>query len=128
VAVNFYNGTVNHDMFQVGFTGQSAKNAFENIGFNPITEPLEYRVPFPELRWKIAPGAVCSGDPQNRFQKKARITACPARITLSTQTMWLHQFPHPIRDNVALFRHPKLPFRSVNQDLANKGILNLNRP
>ena len=97
--MDFHDGAIHHGVFHVWCTRQSFKNPFKNIGFYPITEPFEHRVPFAKMGRKITPRAIRASDLKHSFEKQAGITACAAWIGFLAQTMRLHQRPHLIRDH-----------------------------
>lgn len=72
---------------------------FEQLAFDPVTEPFEDRVPLPEHLRKVAPGGAGARDPQHRLQKQPPVAAGPARIGLLSQAVRLHLLPLRIRQH-----------------------------
>lgn len=54
--------------------------SFKYFGHYPVTEVLEDRTPFPEVRWQIAPRAAGAGNPQHRLDKAPIIGTAAPRV------------------------------------------------
>jgi hypothetical protein len=100
----------------------------EYILFNPMPEPLETGISFAEFCWQITPRSAGASNPQYAFYKYSGVTATATWIALLPQTMGLHQSPLFVTNHESITQHSSLPFGSLNQTLAKKGILNINRP
>ena len=99
VPVDLDNRCVNHGVFHVGIVGDGVEYPFENIGFNPMPEPLEHCVPRPELRRQVAPRAAGPRDPQNGFEEQPPISSRSPRIGLFAEAMRFDHLPLGIGQN-----------------------------
>jgi hypothetical protein len=97
---------IDHGIFHIGIIGNGIEYPFKNIGFDPMAKALEHCVPVAEMRRQIAPWAPGPRDPQNGFNKQPRISSCPARIGLLSQTMRFDFLPLGVRKAEAI--HEKL--------------------
>jgi hypothetical protein len=106
MAVDLDYGGVDHRVLHVGLVRDGIKKTFENIGFNPVSIPLEDGVPGPEQRRQIAPRAAGSRDPQDRFDKPPVILTAATGVRLLPPAMRLHFRPLGIAQHISV--HPKL--------------------
>lgn len=80
VTMDLDNCGINHGVFQVGIIRQRIEYAPENIGFPPIAEPPEHRVPVAEPFRQVAPRTARAHNPQHRFQKQSVVFSAPSRV------------------------------------------------
>src|ERR1019366_10517762 len=69
VAVDLDDGGAGHGVFHAGFIRDGVGNTFENIGFHPVAESFEHRVPLAKPGRRVAPGAARPRNPQHRLEK-----------------------------------------------------------
>jgi hypothetical protein len=93
VAVDLDDGGVDHGVLHVRLLRGGIEKPFENIGFYPVSIPLEDAVPGAKLDWKVAPRTAGSRDPQHRLDKPPVILAAATGVRLLPQAMWLHFRP-----------------------------------
>jgi hypothetical protein len=106
VTVDLDDGGVDHGVFHVRIIRHGIENPFEDIGFHPVAEAREHRVPVAEGGRKIPPGTASPYNPQHRFEKQPTIPAGPAWVTRLAQTVRLHLRPLCIRQTKSI--HLKL--------------------
>src|ERR1700704_2167154 len=82
VAVDLDDGGVDHRVLHVRLLRGRIEKPFENIGFYPVSIPLEDAVPRTEQRRQIAPRAAGSRDPQHRLDKAPVILTAATRAGL----------------------------------------------
>ena len=121
MAVNLDDGAVDHRHFHIGLFGQGIENTFKDPCNTPIPELAVDRVPLAELTGKIAPLRPGSGNLEHALQKQTGITARPTWIGLLAQTMRRDLAPLTIRDDVAVNRHPNLPFGKFESEIMPLG-------
>ena len=85
VAVDLDDAAVDHRVLQVRVAGQSVEYAFENIGLDPMPEPLEHRVPSREHLGQVPPRAAGARDPQNGLEEKPRVSPSAPGVDLPRQ-------------------------------------------
>ena len=100
------NSGVDHRVLHVRLLRGRIEKSFENIGFHPVSKPLEDRVPAAELGRKVAPGAAGPRNPQHRLDEPAVIRAAAARVRLLPPAMRFHFRPLGIAQHISV--HPKL--------------------
>src|SRR6267378_707774 len=93
MAVDLDDGGVDHGVLHVRLLRGRIEKPFENIGFYPVSIPLEDGVPRAEQWRQIAPWATGSRDPQHRFDKPPVIRAAATGVRLLPQAMPLHFRP-----------------------------------
>ena len=108
MAVDLDDSGINHGVFHVRFVGARLEKPKENIGFDPITIPLEGSVPVAEKARKIAPRAARPCNPQNRFDKAPIIATAATGIGRLPEAMRFHLRPLGVRQNKSF--HDKLRF------------------
>jgi len=96
---------VDHGLFQVGLIRQRIEYTLENIGFLPIAEPPERRVPVAEPLGQVALRTARAHDPQHRLRKQPVVLPATARVAWLTQTERLDLRPLGICQNIAI--HPE---------------------
>ena len=75
VPVDLDDCAIDHGIFHVGIVRNCVKYPFENIGFDPVAESLEHRIPAAELPRKVPPGRARPGNPQNGIVTFTEFTA-----------------------------------------------------
>jgi hypothetical protein len=73
-------GAVGDHVFQVRITAQHSEYPVEHTPQRPPAEPLEDRIPIPEVQRQIPPWRANPRDPQHRFQKQAVVLTGSPRI------------------------------------------------
>src|SRR5712692_7183399 len=96
--------------FHGGLVRGSIEKPFENITLDPVSIPLEDRVPGAEQRRQIAPRAARSRDPQHRLDKAPVVLAAATRVRLLPQAMRFHLRPLGVAQHISI--HPKLESQS----------------
>ena len=109
VAMDLHNCRVNHRVFHIRLVTESIEYPFENIGFNPTSEPLERAVPVSEFGGKITPRCVRPRDPQHSFQKQAIVAPGAAACIGATKAKRCDDRPLMIRQYKAASIHNSLP-------------------
>jgi len=100
VAVDLDDGSVDHRKLHVGIIRNGSENPFENIAVHPMAEPLEDRVPVPEILGQVAPRSAGARNPQHRLQKQPTVAAGPTGIGFLAEAMRLHLRPLRIRQDL----------------------------
>jgi hypothetical protein len=93
VAVNLDDGGVDHGVFHVRFVRAGIEKPLEDIGFGPITVPLEHGISLAKESRKIAPGAAGPDDPKHRFDEAAVVISAAPGVRRLAQAMRSHLRP-----------------------------------
>ena len=104
--MDFHDGGVDHGVLHVRIIRGGIEKPFENIGFYPVSKPLEDGVPAAELGRKIAPRAAGSRDPQHRLDKPAVVIAAATGVGFLPPAMRFHLCPLGVAQHISV--HPKL--------------------
>ncbi len=75
------NTAVNHQIFQVGITGNGFKNSLPYPFMGPTVIPDVHAMPMAIVGREITPRSPCSGNPENSFEKQAIVLCRDATIT-----------------------------------------------
>ena len=121
MAVNLDDGAVDHRHFHIGLFRQGIENTLKDPCNTPIPEPPVNRVPLAKLTRKIAPLRPSPGDPEHGLEKQTGVTACPTGVCLLAQAVRFDLLPLSIRDDVAISRHPNLPFGKLESEFKALG-------
>ena len=105
VTVDLDDGGINHGVFHVRFIRQCIEYALENIGFSPVSEPLEGRAQIAEPFRQIPPWAACPRNPQHRLYKQPIVPAATLRVGPLAQAKRFYLRPLGVRQHNAI--HPE---------------------
>jgi hypothetical protein len=105
VAVDLDDRGVDHGVFHIRIIREGVEEPFEDIGLNPIAIAFENGVPVAKKRWKIAPRAPRSCNPQHRFHEKPIVPTAPPGIARLAQAQHFHLRPLGVSQNESVQRH-----------------------
>jgi hypothetical protein len=93
VAVNLDDGGVDHGVFHVRFVRAGIEKPLEDIGFGPITVPLEHGISLAKGGRQVAPWTAGPHNPKHRLYEAAVVAPATPGVRWLAQAMRFHLRP-----------------------------------